>query len=643
MLQHADCNHSCEPNRPRVIAELLKHKMKTLVRADPVQPVEKAIRKVRVEAAEKYGEEKDFYLHLIAELGSDSALERQLLRVRAEIYGSTPRSRDEVNPIDFFEKVYGEKHDVVVLDSNSMSDGWREALTENNPDSEFEWEKVTSEIIAINEEMNNDDDIDDSSDNVEEEPMKDLPKRVLVFTSLKLLKQLARNLKCSVDGTFKSCCSLWKQQFILMIKDRGVWLPIAFGWLPDKSETSYRIFFFLLKQKLKEMNLELAVSSVISDFELNILKSVDSQLKTQPTACFFHFKNTFQRRSDRKGFKSRYEKDEHFHNFINQSSAVFYLPIALVEKGLKHVESKFQFEDEKAQTFKADFMKYIYNFWVNGPIPVKVWIVFGRSDDLSNNHQEGYNSKFNKELNVTHPSPGVLLCHVKSQITLSEEKLIQIQAGLKRPAQRRAYKILAERRLNLKKNLLEALERKDDNAIDIFLTSMGHNVSSALMSGRVTEYKETRSKDTCSNAQDSNDISNRVPSNEQSALEVLENIDTYEKRNIGSSKKPEWHKEKCISCNFGFNTRFIPIKCDKCGKFVHVKAMCLKDHNGKHHCKKCLPAEILSNEAEVDVANFMSVVENGFKCTKCDLVTKSKFNLKRHIYRVHAFDDRRRK
>ena len=191
----------------------------------------------------------------------------------------------------------------------------------------------------------------------------------------------------------------------------------------------------------------------------------------------------------------------------------------------------------------------------------------------------------------------------------------------------------------MKKNLLEALERKDDNAIDIFLTSMGHNVSSALMSGRGTEYKETRSKDTCSNAQDSNDISNWVPSNEQSALEVLENIDTYEKRNIGSSKKPEWHKEKCISCNFGFNTRSIPIKCDKCGKFVHVKAMCLKDHNGKHHCKKCLPAEILSNEAEVDVANFMSVVENGFKCTKCDLVTKSKFNLKRHIYRVHAFNE----
>ena len=65
VLQHADCNHSCEPNRPRVIAELLKHKMKTLVRADPVQPVGKAIRKVRVEAAEKYGEEQDFYLHLI--------------------------------------------------------------------------------------------------------------------------------------------------------------------------------------------------------------------------------------------------------------------------------------------------------------------------------------------------------------------------------------------------------------------------------------------------------------------------------------------------------------------------------------------------------------------------------------------------
>ena len=48
---------------------------------------------------------------------------------------------------------------------------------------------------------------------------------------------------------------------------------------------------------------------------------------------------------------------------------------------------------------------------------------FGRSDYFTNNNQEGYNSKFNKELKETHPSPGILLCHITEQITLAEEKL----------------------------------------------------------------------------------------------------------------------------------------------------------------------------------------------------------------------------
>ena len=34
---------------------------------------------MRVEAAEKFGDDEDFFLHLIAELGCDSGLEKQLL------------------------------------------------------------------------------------------------------------------------------------------------------------------------------------------------------------------------------------------------------------------------------------------------------------------------------------------------------------------------------------------------------------------------------------------------------------------------------------------------------------------------------------------------------------------------------------
>ena len=61
------------------------------------------------------------------------------------------------------------------------------------------------------------------------------PPRVLVFTTVMLLALLAVCRNGSVDGTFKSMSKQWKQLFIMMVEYRGAFIPVAFGWLPDKS------------------------------------------------------------------------------------------------------------------------------------------------------------------------------------------------------------------------------------------------------------------------------------------------------------------------------------------------------------------------------------------------------------------------
>ena len=542
VLQEISNNHECEPNRPRVIAEKLKHEMKELVRSDPVQPVGKAVRKVRVEAAERFGDDEDFFLHLIAELGCDSALEKQLLRVRQEIYGPTPRSRIDFEPEIFLEKIYGDKENIIVMDSDNMEEGWKDQIDKVNPNSEYDWDRVSDDMRDIENEYHKDDDNEEEMGNQEsvnlEPAERNLPKRVLAYSSRKLLRQLSRNLKSSVDGTFKSSCRLWRQQFIWMVKDNGYWVPVVFGWLPDKSETSYKVFFALVEQKIKELGLELRVKSVLCDFELNIMKSIDMMIQCPILGCFFHHKKCFQRRVEKKGFKTRCENDEKFNNFIAEISSISFLPIADVEEGLKHVDKKYNFDDEKAQRFKTEFVEYVLNFWINGPIPVRIWNVFGRSEDTTNNAQEGYNSKFNKELNVTHPSPGVLLCNLRSQIVLAEDKFVRILGGLKKTAQRLAYRELARRRLRLKKQYLDSKEMGDVNAMDKFLSSMGHNVKTATLKGRVNEYQETQSEETYQENENP-DISTWIPGDENSLLD-LEDEDVYEHRKVGERKKPEW-------------------------------------------------------------------------------------------------------
>jgi hypothetical protein len=228
ILQSVDDNHKCEPNRARVTAELLRSKMKSLVRKDPVRAVGKAVRAVRIEAAEEYGDDEDFCQNLIAELGTDSALEKQMLRVRIEIIGPTPKSRNLFDPEHFLTRIYGDKSNVIVCDSNKLDDKWRDAIDKHNTNADYDWSKLTEGMLNIEQEhhtdeevIQEDEEVDEGTSEVEDISEKDLPKRVLAFTTKKLLKQLGNKLKSSVDGTFKSSCSLWGQMFVWMVKSKG--------------------------------------------------------------------------------------------------------------------------------------------------------------------------------------------------------------------------------------------------------------------------------------------------------------------------------------------------------------------------------------------------------------------------------------
>ena len=327
--------------------------------------------------------------------------------MRHEIIGPTPRSRNDFDPLNFLEKVFGNDDEFIVLDSNNLDASWRKDIEDVNEGTEFHWEKFDESVRNIETQFHLDESDTCSANQANTEVHeKDLPKRLLIYTSKTLLARLSLNLKCSVDGTFKSSSKLWAQQFIMMSKSKGYWIPTCFGWLPDKSEISYKVFFLLLKKKMDELGLSTKIKSLLCDFELNILKSADSMLKVILHACFFHFKQCIQRRVDRNGFKKRYETDEFFMAFINQASGISHLPIADVEDGLKFIEDTFDFDDNDASTFKDDFLQYLKDFWINGPIPPKIWNVFGRSEDITNNAQEGFNAKFNRELRETHPSPG---------------------------------------------------------------------------------------------------------------------------------------------------------------------------------------------------------------------------------------------
>ena len=95
--------------------------------------------------------------------------------------------------------------------------------------------------------------------------------------------------KASVDGTFRIAPTNWSQRFILMAKYDDKFIPISFGFLPDKTESSYKLFFAMLQFELENRNVECSLKKIMVDFEIGIQKAILSVFDVEILACFFHF------------------------------------------------------------------------------------------------------------------------------------------------------------------------------------------------------------------------------------------------------------------------------------------------------------------------------------------------------------------
>ena len=409
----------------------------------------------------------------------------------------------------------------------------------------------------------------------------------------------------------------------------------------------------MVQQKCEELGWKLDVSSVISDFELNIMKSIDEMLDADILGCFFHLKKIFKEKVDKKGFKSRYEKDMKFRKFINECSSIAHLPEELLEVAVDHLDKKYMFEDEKTKRFKEYFIQYIKDYWINGCYPPRTWNCWSRSEDITNNNQEGYNAKTNRTLNQINPSPGLQLCTVINQIREAHDLLARIKVGIEKPKKNLMYARLAKRRLKLKKNLkIDIAEGNTVNSIDAFLSSMSNNISKSVSAENKTS-KKSQSKnveryDTCGDDSDdevSLNISNWHPSKEASILEEMEQTkNPYSHRLVGTTarvqkvreQRPYWVGKICPSCKKKFNKLSLPVVCVGCDSFTHRKNACLSagTMGNNYECKACKPAINMVVNKEISHEDFHKE-DNIYKCKVCGYKTAIKHNMKRHVQRMH--------
>ena len=553
-----------------------------------------------------YQNEPGLWNEVVECLGDYSALDKRLYRAREKVVGKAPKNRNQFDPNAFFDN----GSDVIVLDSNNLPDGWKTDIeakvSENESARTREWGNTNAKAREYEKSMDEFEQsvvgeldelaqVEEMDEEEQTEEQGNLPKGVLAFTSKKLLTLFETNLtgRSSLDGTFKSVPVLWKQLFIWMIKYNGFWIPVVWSWLPDKSAESYKVLIHMVQDKLKELNINFNINEIISDFEINIQKAADHLITgIRILGCFFHLSKCFWKRLQMKGMVTEYDDNVEFRDFVKSAIALAHLPLTDLEEGVEYLKSV-QFDDDKCKEFQNYLCTYIEEYWINGPFPPQVWNCFKRTEDLTNNNQEGFNSKINKEVKQIHPTPGQLAMYIKKQIKLSEIDIMRADSGFSKPKQRKIYKKLYERRKKMKRNYNKA-------RLPQYLLSMGSSLIAAhLNSGREDDPKESSAPlaDVEINA---NERSNWREENDEDGLDSENEMDNddqedpYEGRRIGGKRKEKKKtigKKKCPSCGKGFNVKSNFTECHDCDKLTHVKCVTYLQDEENFQCIECKPAQ----------------------------------------------------
>ena len=117
-----------------------------------------------------------------------------------------------------------------------------------------------------------------------------LEDKILLFATDNAIERLCSSREVFVDGTLYTCPRLFCQLFTLQVEAYGKVLPMAFAFLPDKSQNVYQRLFGILKNRAQALGQEFSPAAVRSDFEQAIISAVRHEFPyPRITGCLFHY------------------------------------------------------------------------------------------------------------------------------------------------------------------------------------------------------------------------------------------------------------------------------------------------------------------------------------------------------------------
>ena len=257
--------------------------------------------------------------------------------------------------------------------------------------------------------------------------------RILVFGTTASLRLFAAAETFYMDGNFAMAPNIFRQLYVIRVPFGRDVVTAVYALLPTKTRAVYEELFQALVDRCTDMDLQLNVRYVITDFEDAVLRAVVGVFGRDISSkgCFFHLTQATWRKIQELGLAVPYNANPDFRLFCGMLDGLAFLPLEDVQEGMQYLRTNVPADPPEAE----DLLNYFDRTYVSGhyrqvqnqqmaplnnvpmqplrmrhvpPLfPPAVWNVHDatvNNDPRTNNVCEGWNNKFFNLVGHYHPS-----------------------------------------------------------------------------------------------------------------------------------------------------------------------------------------------------------------------------------------------
>ncbi|KHJ43674.1 FLYWCH zinc finger domain protein [Trichuris suis] len=161
--------------------------------------------------------------------------------------------------------------------------------------------------------------------------------RILIFGRLSYGAWSIYMRNLVANATFDIKCPLFPHVFVLMAERGGFFIPVLFGLLPNKQESTYRHMFSALKQ----MWPELAPESIVVDFDRATMNALTAAFpRARVVGCFANLVRRMKMKLVEKDLLDKYNSDTEFAQSARMMMSLAFVPLDAVGRAFDEFSSE---------------------------------------------------------------------------------------------------------------------------------------------------------------------------------------------------------------------------------------------------------------------------------------------------------------